>query len=218
MNIINQIILTILNGFFSFAGDYGVAIVGVTLTIRLLMLPLNVKQHKSMEKQQAASIEINKIKEKYKSNPKKMNEETAKYMQTNGTGMAGCLLLFLQLPIMFSLNSVIRNSLTGQAASVLLPWITSLSVRDPYFILPVITILVQLLPQFLQYLPRFKELYPQKSKGAMMLYLVFMNGIFAISIPSGLGLYWMISGLYTFAEQFIYNLITIKKRKKQALA
>lgn len=215
MNIINTLILTILDSIYSFVGDYGLAIIGVTVTVRLLMLPLNVKQHKSMEKQQLASAELAKIKEKYKNNPKKQNEEAAKYMQANGTGIAGCLLLFLQLPIMFSLNSVIRNHLTGTATSVLLPWISSLSVRDPFFILPIVTLLIQLLPQLLPYLPCFAKLNLPKSKGGMVFYLVFMNGIFAISIPSGLGLYWMVSGLYTFVEQLVYNLIALRKIKKE---
>ena len=218
MNIIRSLIKMLLEVIYNFAGDYGLAIIGVTLTTRLLLLPLNFKQRKSLEKQQETSLRLNEIKEKHKGNPTKINEETAKYMQNNGTGMLGCVLALLQLPIMFALNSVIRNQLTGDTASFLLPWITSLSLRDPYFILPIITILVQLLPQLLPYLPCFKQLKLAKSNGGMMLYLVFMNGIFAITIPSGIGLYWMISGLYTFFEQLIYNLISLQKVKEKGMA
>lgn len=217
MNIINEIIAAILDWFYRFSGDYGLAIVGVTLAIRLLLLPLNLKQHKSMEKQQTANAELAKLKEKYKNNPKKLNEETMKYMQANGTGMGGCLLLLLQLPIMFSLNAVIRNHVNGTVATFLLPWIGSLSLKDPYFILPILTILVQLLPQLFAYLPCFKQLHLQKSKGGMMIYLVLMNGIFAISIPSGLGLYWFVSGAYTFLEQLCYHVLALRKHKKITL-
>ena len=213
MNIIRSFIQMLLQVIYSLVGDYGLAIIGVTLTTRLLLLPLNLKQRKSMEKQQAVSQKLTEIKEKHKGNPKKINEETQKYMQTNGTGMTGCLLALLQLPIMFALNSVIRNQLVGDTTSFLLPWITSLSIRDPYFILPFITILVQLLPQLFPYLPCFKQLKLPKSNGGMILYLVFMNGIFTVSIPSGIGLYWMISSFYTFIEQLIYHLISIRKIK-----
>lgn len=211
MNIIRSLIQMLLEGIYALVGDYGLAIIGVTITTRLLLLPLNLKQRKSMEKQQVASLKLNEIKEKYKANPKKLNEETAKFMQTNGTGMTGCLLALLQLPIMFALNSVIRNQLVGDTTSFLLPWISSLSIRDPYFILPFITILVQLLPQLFPYLPCFKQLKLPKSNGGMLLYLVFMNGIFTVTIPSGIGLYWMISSLYTFVEQLIYHLISLHK-------
>lgn len=213
MNIINQIISSLMNGFYHLAGDYGLAIIGVTLSIRFLLLPFSLKQQKSLQKQQLVSAEVEKIKAKYKNNPKKAQEETARYLQTNGTGFAGCLLILLQLPILYSLNTVIRSHMTGTVTSVILPWITSLSVRDPYFILPAITIVIQLLPQLAAYLPCFQKLNLPKSKGRAMIYLVLINGIFVTSVPSGLALYWTISGLYTLIEQMVYHLIALRRSK-----
>jgi len=214
LNIINQIIASLLDSFYQAAGDYGIAIILLTLSMRFLMMPFSIKQQNSMRKQQLLSSEITKIKETYKNNPKKAQEETTRYLQTHGTGMSGFILLLLQLPIMYSLNSVIRTHLTGTVSTVLLPWISSLSVQDPYFILPVITLLIQLLPQILAYLPCLKKLEFPKSKASIMVYIILMNGIFVVTIPSGLGLYWAVSGIFGLTEQIIYRAIALRQTNK----
>ena len=113
----------------------------------------------------------------------------------------GCLILFLQLPVMIILYNGIRLSAAVNETTVLLPWIPSLMERDSTFILPAVTVMVQMFPQVLPYIGFFKSLNLQKMSVPMILVFLFSNSWFAVMLPAGLGLYYMVSGLVTAGEQ-----------------
>ena len=212
MEILAQIFEVAINWIYSFTGDYGVAIVIITIAIRACMV--NIRQRKQMEKQKEISKEVEIIKAKYGKNQEKLNNELQKVYQKNGTGMGGCLLPFLQIPVMYGLYKAISMIALGGTATVILPWVASILVRDHMLILPIATILVQILPQTYPYLRFFKSLELQKAPLPTIIILLLSNSLFVFAIPSGIGLYYFVSGLFASVEQFVVNVIEMQQRKQ----
>lgn len=211
MEFIAQILREIIQWIYGICGDYGIAIVAITAAIRILLLPLNIRQRKAMQKQQEISREAEALKEKYKNQQQKLNEELQKLYQEKGTGMGGCLMSFLQFPIMMCLYHGIRLTAAAGTATVLLPWVSSLLVRDQTFILPIATLVVQLLPQTYPYFRFFRSLKLQKTPVRMILAMLLANSMFAFVLPSGIGLYYFTSGLFTAAEQLAANIFAVRR-------
>ena len=213
MEILAQIFETMINGIYDFTGDYGVAIVVITLIIRACMVPLNIKQRVQMKKQKEISVQIEQLKAKYGKNQKKLNEELQKVYEKNSTGIGGCILPFLQLPVMYGLYQAIRMVAMAGATTVLLPWVASILMRDHMLILLIATLFVQILPQTYPYLRFFKDLELQKASVPSIAVILLTNSLFVFALPSGLGLYYFVSGLFTAFEQLIVNLVEVRKRK-----
>lgn len=212
---IEQGIRQIIEWIYGFSGDYGIAIVLLTVAIRLLMVPLSVQQRKQMKKQQELSVRMEELKQKYRKNPQKQNEELQKLYQENGIGGAGCLLSFLQFPIMLGLYQGIRL-IEASGTTILLPWVSSLLLRDTTLLLPVATLVVQFLPQTYPYIWHFKALGLQKMSWKMILMMLALNSTFVFVIPSGVGLYYFVSGLFTALEQLVMNLRGLQRQTVQA--
>lgn len=193
--------------------DYGVAIVIITLAFRFCLVPFHIKQRKQMKKQQETNREIEALKEKYGKDKEKLNHELQKLYQKNGTGMGSCLISFIQLPVMYGLYQAIQMITLAGATTVLLPWVASILVHDKLLILPIATILIQILPQAYPYLRFFKGLKLPKAPLSTILILLITNSCFVFLLPSGIGLYYFISGLFTALEQFILNLFDARKMK-----
>lgn len=186
---------------YEICGDYGIAIVWITVIIRFCMAPFYQKQRQMQRKQQEMNQQAEEIKKKYRKNKEKANRELEKlYREESAKGM-GFFLSFLQLPIMLILYNGIRRAVTVDAGTVLLPWIPSLLLRDSSYILPVMTVFVQLIPQLLPYLGFFKSLNLQKMSIPMIMIMLFVNGWFASMLPAGIELYYMVSGLFASMEQ-----------------
>lgn len=218
METLAQIFGTIINGLYGVTGDYGVAIVLITLAIRSCMIPLNIKQRKQMKKQKEISQQVAELKRKYGKNQDKLNQELQKLYQEQGTGMGSCILPFLQLPIMLGLYNAIRMVSVAGATTILLPWVGSILMKDQLFVLPIATILIQLLPQIYPYLSLFKTLDLQKTSGSTVCFLLLSNSFFAFMIPSGVGLYYLVSGLFAAVEQFVVNLLEVHEKRNTCVA
>ena len=204
MNVIADSIGKIVQVLYAFTGDYGIAIVMITLAIKLLLLPLNIKQRAQLEKQKEVSQKVAEIQKKYANNQNKMNEELQKVYAENGLGSVGCLSTLIQMPIMIGLYHGIRNVITEDATSVLLPWISSLLLSDATGILPIATLILQVLPMLFPYMPCFEKKQMQKTPMGKIIMLLVMNGMFVFMIPSGVGLYYFVSSLFTVVEQVIF--------------
>ena len=213
MEMLVQFFETMINGIYAFTGDYGVAIVIITIVIRACMVPLNIRQRTQMKKQKEVSAQVELLKARYGKNQKKLNEELQKVYEKNPMGLGSCILPFLQIPVMYGLYNAIRVVALAGTTTVLLPWVTSILVRDHMLILPIATVLIQILPQTYPYLRFFKDLELQKAPLPTIMILLLANSLFVFAIPSGLGLYYFVSGLFTALEQFIVNLIEAQKRK-----
>ncbi len=204
MNVIADSIGQIVQVFYAFTGDYGIAIVMITLAIKLLLLPLNIKQRAQLEKQKEVSQKVVEIQKKYANNQNKMNEELQKVYSENGLGSMGCLSTLIQMPIMIGLYHGIRNVITEDATSVLLPWIYSMLLSDATGILPIATLILQVLPMLFPYMPCFEKKQMQKTPIGTIIMLLVMNGMFVFMIPAGVGLYYFVSSMFTVVEQVIF--------------
>jgi len=206
VNVIADFIGQIVQVFYAFTGDYGIAIVMITLAIKLLLLPLNIKQRAQLERQKEVSQKVAEIQRKYANNQNKMNAELQKAYAENGLGSMGCLSTLIQMPIMIGLYHGIRNVITEDATSVLLPWVSSLLISDATGILPIGTLILQVLPMLFPYMPCFEKKQLQKTPMSTIIMLLVMNGMFVFMIPSGVGLYYLVSSLFTVIEQFAFLL------------
>lgn len=218
MESLAQIFGEIINGLYGVTGDYGVAIVLITLCIRCCLVPFNVKQRKLMKKQKEISLQVEALKKKYGKNQERLNQELQKLYQEKGTGMGSCILPFLQLPIMLGLYNAIRMISVAGATTILLPWVGSILMKDQLFVLPVATILIQLLPQLYPYLGFFRSLDLQKASGSTLCFILLSNSIFAFMIPSGVGLYYLVSGLFVAVEQFVVNILELREKRNTCIA
>ncbi len=125
--------------------------------------------------------------------------------------MMGCLLTFVQLPIMISLYRAISSIPIEIPTTVLLPWISNIKAPDGYFLIPIISLAIHLMPNILHYLGIFKQLDIQKPNKTMIILTLLMNVIFISQAPVIIGIYWIISGLYSFLEQFVGYWIKARK-------
>ncbi len=190
-------LLWLLKAFFSFFGNYGFAIVMLTLLVRTLVLPFNVYSTKSAKAMQAIQPELKEIREKYKDNAQVMNEKVLAVMKQNKVNPVGsCLPMLLQLPVFFALYQVLGQSIELYKAPFGL-WIYDLSLPDPFFVLPVLMGAVMFVQQKIT--PTAME--PAQAK--IMLALPVIFSFFMLSLPSGLTLYMFISGLFGVVQQLI---------------
>jgi len=176
----------------------------ITLAIKLLLLPLNIKQRAQLEKQKEVSQKVTEIQRKYANNQNKMNEELQKVYAEDGFGSLGCLSTLIQMPIMIGLYHGIRNVITEDAKSVLLPWISSLLLSDATGILSIGTLILQALSMLFPYMPCFEKKQLQKTPVGTIIILLVMNGMFVFMIPSGVGLYYLVSSLFSLIEQLVF--------------
>ncbi len=191
-----------------FNGSYGLAIVAVTLLVRFLILPLMIKQLKSSKRMQELQPELTKIRDKYKNDPQKSQQEMIKLYQVHNVNpLSGCLPILVQMPILIAFyHAIVR---TEQIRSHDFLWL-QLGKADPFFILPIVAAITTYLQQWItmRKTPSMME-NPQMK---MMLYAMpIMILVFAISLPSALSLYWVIGNLFSIAQTyFIYRDTTPK--------
>ncbi|SDC40349.1 protein translocase subunit yidC [Pelagirhabdus alkalitolerans] len=182
-----------------FAGNFGLAIIVVTLVIRLLLVPLNVKQLKSSKAMQEVQPQLQEIRQKYSSKDaqtqQKLQEETMKLFQANNVNpMAGCLPMFVQMPILIGLYHAIMRTPGLQDGSFL--WF-ELSTRDPYFVLPVVAAGATFLQQKLTMAGTSTSQAAGNPQMTMMLYMMpIMIGVMSMFFPSALALYWVVGNVF----------------------
>jgi YidC/Oxa1 family membrane protein insertase len=179
-------------------GQYGLSILVVTIIIRLLILPLSLKQYRSSKMMQELQPELKKIKDKYKDDAKKQQEETMKLFQKHGVNpLAGCLPLLVQMPVLIALYSAIMRNDHIKHQSFL--WM-QLGTHDQYYILPLLAAITTYLQQ--------KMMSSQMNAQMQSLMFIFPVLIFVMSMnfASALPLYWVYSNLFTIVQTyFIYG-------------
>jgi len=204
-------------------GGYGVAIILLTLLIRILFWPLTHKSTESMKRMQEIQPEVKALQAKYgKSNPQKLQQETMKlYKEKKVNPMGGCLPMFVQIPVFFALFTVLRNAIELRFADFL--WVADLSAPENLFagqipfvgslnILPLLMSASMIWQQKIT--PTVATTPEQQQQQKMMMFMMpIMMLFFFYTMPSGLVLYWTTSNLLMIAQTGIRNL-----RKKKAKA
>ncbi|OCA92039.1 OxaA precursor [Bacillus wudalianchiensis] len=185
-------------------GSYGWSIVIVTIIIRLIILPLMIKQTKNTKAMQMLQPEMQKIKEKYKSKDavtqQKMQQETMALFQKHGVNpLAGCFPLIIQMPIIFGFYQAIMRTEAIKQDNFL--WF-DLGSPDPFFVLP----LVAGITTFLQQKLMMAGTMNQNPQMAMMLWLMpIMIIVFAVNLPAALSLYWVVGNIFMIIQTLIIN-------------
>ena len=192
-------------------GNWGWAIVVMTLAIRLLLFPLTHKSFMSMQKMQLLNPKMQAIRQKYRSKLKdkqgrpnaeaqrKMNEEIMALYKTEGVNPAGgCLPMILQIPVFFAFYNLLSSAIELRHA----PWhgwVQDLSAMDPYYVLPIFMGVAMLVQQ--KMMPSTAE--PMQRR--MMMFMPFFITFICLKLPSGLALYWATSNVLGIVQQLFYN-------------
>ncbi len=196
-------ILKVLDILYDLLGNYGWAVVVLTLLIRLLIMPLTTSSLKSMKRMQVIQPELKKIKEKYKNQPKMINQKTMEAMKKHKVNpLGGCLPMLLQMPIFFAFYRGLSESVDLYQAPFF-GWITDLSKMDPYFIFPILSMVGMVAHQIVT--PSNMD----KVQKRMMLFMPVVFGIFFITLPSALTIYMAISSWFGVLQHMLF----IKEKK-----
>lgn len=220
--IINMLLL-----FYQFLGrETIVAVSVVTLLLRLALTPMQLKQQKTIKRQQELRPKLEEIQKKYKDDREKLGQEQMKLYQEAGVNpMGGCLSLIIQLPLMIGLYQAIIRVLAATPLQLLtLPgdiyrWIPSLStliplksqflwldlaVPDPFYVLPVLVVVSSWFYQKLLTPPATDSQSEAMSK-QMTIMMPLMTGFFAMTYASGLAIYFLISNLVGILQYYLFR-------------
>ncbi|WP_018131406.1 YidC/Oxa1 family membrane protein insertase [Effusibacillus pohliae] len=175
--------------------DYGISILIVTLIIRIIIFPLMYKQLKHSKIMQELQPEMAKIREKYKNDPQKMQQEMVKLFQAKGTNpLAGCFPVLVQLPILMALYQAIMFNAHIKTAKFL--GLVTLGVPE-HFVLPVLAALTTYIQT------RMTMMNPNDPQQKMMLYIMpAMIFFFAFTFPAALSLYWVFGNILTIIQYY----------------
>ncbi|MGJ8682862.1 membrane protein insertase YidC [Paraglaciecola sp.] len=197
---ISQPLFTFLKFIHSLVGNWGFAIILITIVVKGAMYPLTKKQYESMAKMRALKPKMDALKERYGDDKQKMQQAMMKmYKEDKVNPMGGCFPLLLQMPIFLALYWVLLESVEIRHADFIF-WITDLSSKDPFFVLPVLTGVSMYLLQKLQPMTMTD---PMQQK--IMQFMPVAMSLFFFIFPAGLVLYWLISNIITLIQaKFIY--------------
>ena len=182
-------------------GSYGLAIILLTIIIKIIVYPLTKKQLKSMKAMQKIQPELQKLQTKYKDNPRVMQQKLMELYGKEGVNpMSGCLPMLIQMPILMGMYYTLYNFDYGSVEPSFL-WLPSLSETDPLYILPVLSAVTTFLQQKLS----MSSESTQQMKMMMVIMPLFI-GFISLNFPAGLVLYWVTMNIVQIIQQvWIYK-------------
>lgn len=179
-----------------FVGNWGVAIIMVTLIIKLIFYPLSAHSYKSMANMRRLSPKLKALKERYGDDRQKMNKAMMEiYKKEKINPLGGCLPIMVQIPVFISLYWVLLESVEMRHAPFFL-WIDNLSAQDPYYVLP----LLMGISMFIQQKLNPPAMDPIQQKVMQALPIIFT--VFFAFFPAGLVLYWVVNNILSIAQQW----------------
>ena len=200
-------VVHVLNAIYSVVGNYGIAIIIVTILMRIIVFPLTLKQEKSMKKMRELQPELEKIKEKYKDDPQEYQRKTAELYRESGVNpLGGCLPLLIQMPIFVALYWAFSGNAIPADAKFL--WFT-LKQPDRLFmigkfafnLLPVLNVGVTYIQQKIMTSATGGQENNQQMQTMMYMLPLMMLFIF-YNMPSGVTLYYLVSGALSLVQQY----------------
>jgi YidC/Oxa1 family membrane protein insertase len=207
--------LKLLKFFYRIAPNYGLAIILLTIVVRLLTLPMSIKGQRSMMRMQRLQPQVERIREKHKDDQERLNKEMVDlYKRNHVNPLGGCLPMAVQLPVFFGLYEALLNAIELRHAPFV-GWISDLSAPDCLHVswipllpftqcagIPVLVILMTI-TAFLQQWLTPKQPDPNQQK--MMMYMPVVFSLIFVNMPAGLTLYYFSSNLLGVVQQFILN-------------
>ena len=205
-----------LNFFHELWGNFGLAILSLTVCVRLLLFPLANKSYTAMSKMKQLGPQVTKLRERHKDDKSRLNQEMmALYKREKVNPMAGCLPILLQIPVFFALYSVLFVSIDMRHAPFF-GWIRDLSAPDPYSVFNLFGLIPIDLPQFLMIGPwplmmgftmwlqfKLNPTPPEPIQAKIMMFLPIIFTFILASFPAGLVIYWTWNNCLSIAQQWI---------------
>ena len=197
--ILSKPLYWLLDKLHGFIGNWGWSIVALVVLLKIAFYWFNAKAYASMAKMKAINPKVMELRERYKDNPQQMQMEMMRiYREEKVNPMGGCLPIIIQIPVFIALYWVLLSSVEMRGAPWIL-WIKDLSVRDPYFILPIIMTLTTLLQTALNPAP------PDPMQAKLMWFMPLIFSVMFFFFPAGLVLYWITNNILTIAQQWLIN-------------
>lgn len=210
---IAELLLVAIKYFYSQVGNWGLAIIIMTLIIKILFFPLTYSSTKSMARMAEIQPKIKALRAKYKrakqdmEQRRQMNEELMRLYKEHGINPAGgCLPLLIQLPVFWGFFRMLVVAVEFRHSPFVF-WIRDLSVRDPYYVTPILMGVTQFITQKMT--PSTADPAQQK----MMLLMPFIFTIFFMNFQAGLVLYWLTNNVLQIAQQAVMNRMMARKRE-----
>jgi YidC/Oxa1 family membrane protein insertase len=225
-----QLLETILLTFYTWTGSSGLAIILFTIVARVVILPLTLKSLQSTRRMQELQPQMKELQRKYGKDQQKLSQETMKlYREYKINPAGGCLPIFLQLPIFLGVYQAVIHlthiavpaeaarqmiNILAESSITVAPvmqtkleggflWLPNLGERDPLFILPVLSIIFQLIVQLMA-TPRIQD-PQQKAMMQSMLILPIVFGYIGFTFPSGAVLYWVMGSILSMIQQYVIS-------------
>ncbi len=197
VRMIAQPLFAVLRLLHDFTNNYGVAIILLTASIKLLFVPLTHKSYVSMRGMQELQPKVTALQKKYKDDRQKLQQELMElYRKHKVNPLGGCLPMVLQIPVFIALFNIFYTTIELRHAPFVL-WIKDLSDKDPYYILPIIMGVSMVVQQKLQ--PTSMD--PTQAK--ILLFLPILFTYFFLWFPSGLVLYWLVNNILSILQMYI---------------
>jgi YidC/Oxa1 family membrane protein insertase len=181
---------------YKFVGNWGWAIVILTIFIKLAFFPLSAASYKSMAKMRKLTPRMMQMKERFGDDRQRLNQEMMKLYQTEKVNpLGGCLPILVQIPVFIALYWVLLGAVEMRDAPWIL-WIKDLSTADPYYVLPVLMVVSMLIQTKLNPEP------PDPVQAKLMKIMPFAFGVMFFFFPAGLVLYWVVNNILSIAQQW----------------
>ncbi len=182
-----------------FIGNWGWAIVGLVILLKIAFYWLNATAYRSMAKMKAINPKVMALRERLKDKPQEMQQEMMRiYREEKVNPLGGCLPIFVQMPFFIALYWVLLSSVEMRNAPWI-GWITDLSAKDPYFILPLLMTATTMFQTWLNPTP------PDPIQAKMMWIMPLVFSVMFFVFPSGLVLYWLTNNILSIAQQYLIN-------------
>lgn len=193
-------LLKALKWFYNYVHNYGIAIILLTILVKVVTYPLTLKSMKSMKEMQRIQPQLAALREKHKDDKEKLNREMLQLMKANGYNpMGGCFPIFIQMPIFVALYNVLYGAIDLVNAPFF-GWIHDLSAKDPFYITPILLAGMMFLQQKLT--PNTAT-DPAQQRMMMMMPVIF--GFMMLWLPSGLTLYMLVNSVVSIVQQLWIN-------------
>ncbi|HUK03546.1 MAG TPA: membrane protein insertase YidC [Burkholderiales bacterium] len=178
------------------SGNWGVAIILLTVTIKLVFFPLSAASYKSMAKMKLVTPRMQKIREMYEHDRQKMNQAMMDLYKTEKINpLGGCFPILVQIPVFIALYWVLLAAIELRHAPFIL-WIKDLSALDPYYVMPILMTLTMVLQT------RMNPVPPDPVQAKVMKFMPFVFSIFFFFFPAGLVLYWLVNNILSILQQW----------------
>lgn len=196
--------------------SYGLTIILSIIIVKLITLPLNIKQIKTTKVLQKIQPEMQKIQAKYKSDPQKQQQQILQlYRDYKINPLSGCLPTFIQLPILLLFFQLFLRLPGLQENTISFLWIPNLAAKDPYFILPILAVVTGFIQGKLS-IPVSQDNKAQAQQSRVMnIVLSVMLGVFTISVSSAVGIYYVFSNIISIIISLIINKVVLRDSESE---